>query len=190
VKVTFNTLASTVLAAAAVLGACSDSGGDGDTSEAGTGLGTSSCFIAYDSTFTGFTQWASHAYDAPVSIGGNIHFAGPRVEYINNLPEAGATEFPVGTIIVKAIDGIDADSHHIFAMVKRGCDYNAAGAPNWEWYELQDNGGGAYSIIWSGPSAPPGETYADAGNASCNSCHTTCADNDYVCSPDVQLFHE
>jgi hypothetical protein len=189
VKVTFNTLAPLALVVAAALGACSGSRGDGDTSEAGTGTGADSCFIAYDTSFAGFTQWTSYAYSESASIGGNIHFAGPRTEYINKLPAQGATEFAPGTIIVKEIVGINADSHHIFAMVKRGCDYNAGGATNWEWYELL-NTSGAYSIIWSGSSAPPGETYADAGNASCNSCHTACADNDYVCSPDIQLFPE
>jgi hypothetical protein len=188
-KVTFNTLAPGALLVAALLGACSGSGDDTETPEAGTGIGADSCFIAYDTNFANFTQWTSHAYSAPISIGGNIHFAGPRTEYINELPPKGATEFPVGTIIVKEIDGISADTHHIFAMVKRGCDYNAGGAPSWEWYEIEGSAG-AYTIIWSGPTAPPGESYADAGNATCNSCHTTCADNDYVCSPDLQLFSE
>jgi len=189
VKVTFNTLAPMSLVVAVALGACSGSGDNTETSEAGIGTGADSCFVAYDTNFAGFTQWTSHAYSAPISVGGNIHFAGPRIEYINELPQTGATQFAAGTIIVKEIDGITPDNHHIFAMVKRGCDYNAGGATNWEWFELE-NDSGTYSIIWSGASAPPGESYADAGNASCNSCHTTCADNDYVCSPDLQLFHE
>ena len=148
-----------------------------------------SCFVAYAPNFNGFQSWSSYTYDAgtqgaPTSFVVS-HVSGVRTEYINELPPAGATEFPVGTMIVKEIAANDPTNHQTFAMVKRGCDYNAAGAKNWEWMELVDALPGA-TILWRGAQPPPGEMYA-ADGAACNTCHTGCNDNDSVCSPMIRL---
>ena len=145
--------------------------------------------MAYPPDFNGFQSWTSYTYDggaqgAPTSFA-VAHVSGLRTEYINKLPPPGATAFPEGTIIIKEIDVADPANHQTFAMVKRGCDYNAAGAVNWEWMELLDALPGA-TIVWRGAQPPPGESYASDGMV-CNTCHTACNDNDSVCSPVIRL---
>jgi hypothetical protein len=67
--------------------------------------------------------------------------------------------------------------------VKRGGDFNAAGAKNWEYFELQEN---PVKYIWRGLGPPLGDTYGGDPNG-CNNCHEQCAANDYICSPKLQL---
>ncbi len=40
------------------------------------------------------------------------------------------------------VEAREAGAQLIFAAVKRGNNYDAAGAVNWEWFELQENGDG------------------------------------------------
>ena len=104
---------------------------------------------------------------------------GPRTHYINMVPPSGSTEFPVGTIIVEAMEGASA---HTVAAVKRGGGYN--GGRNWEWFEVKEN---PVAIVWRGLGPPNGESYGGDPNG-CNTCHSACGgDNDLRCSPYLQL---
>ena len=91
-----------------------------------------------------------------------------------------------GTIIVKEPSDGDLTTRQIFAMVKRGGDFNPTGAVNWEWFELQNVDSATVQIVWRGFGPPAGETYG--GNpAFCNGCHVIAADNDDVWSSALQL---
>ena len=89
-------------------------------------------FIAQNIDFRGYQSWTSYVIDDGTP-GGATHVSGKRTIYINHLPPAGATEFPVGTIIVKET----AADMKIFARAKRGDDFNTTGAVGWEWFELE-----------------------------------------------------
>jgi hypothetical protein len=152
-------------------------------------------FIALASTFQSFRTWQSFHDNGPPDDGTYPAMVlGPRTQYINQLPPHGATQFPVGTVIVEARE---SGTMKIFASVKRGGGFNLAGAKNWEWFELQEGSGGSampqdpgapVSIVWRGVGPPIGDAYGADGSASCNTCHTTCGgSNDYVCSPELQL---
>jgi hypothetical protein len=165
------------LGAATLAAACS---GAGDASSPDAGA----CFVAFNPTFDGFRNWKSYAYTAPSEGSSGVHIEGPRTEYIQAVPPHGSTSFPVGTVIVKEVDANDPLTHHIYAMVKRGCDFNAGGATNWEWMELTEAAPGA-TILWRGAAPPAGETYL--GSTTCNPCHVACPDNDDVCSQYIRL---
>jgi len=140
-------------------------------------------FIAYAKDFQGFEKWPSETFDDPIP-GGATHVAGIRTVYLNHAPPAGATEFPLKTIIVKKTsDG------KIFGQVKRGGGYNSAldGAKNWEWYEVSETDG-IVSIRWAATLPPVGEAYGGDPNG-CNGCHTAgnAAQNDYVIAPGLSL---
>jgi hypothetical protein len=79
----------------------------------------------------------------------------------------------------------DPANHHLFAMVKRGCGFNAGGAFGWEFMELTEHAGGA-DVLWRGVGPPAGETYGGDPNG-CNSCHAGCSGNDSVCSSKLRL---
>jgi len=160
-----------VLGALALALGASACGGGGATPSAGTGVP----FIAYTKDFANYQSWPSNTItDAQPS--GMTHVGGTRTIYINQLPAADATAFPVGTIIVKetAADG------RIFAQVKRGGGYNVTGALDWEWYELGIATNNAIGIKWSGFGPPAGEQYGGDPNGTCNSCHVAGQSNDYV----------
>jgi len=159
-----------------MLAACGHSAPAGDAADV---------FIAFNTTFAPFRTWTSFADDLedtslPVAV------LGPRTQYINQLPASGLTEFPIGTVIVEARENAEMK---IFAGVKRGGGFNRPGAPNWEWFELDEmNGPGSQvAIQWRGYGPPNGDTYGGDPNT-CNNCHASCgATNDFVCSPDLQL---
>lgn len=155
--------------------------GNGDASSSSS----SGCFLAFGSQFDGFRLWKSYAYDSAGEGDASVHVSGPRTEYVNELPPAGSTSFPVGTMIVKEVGVDDPANHHLFAMVKRGCDFNANGAKDWEFMELQEQAPGAI-IIWRGVGPPAGENYG-GDPSGCNSCHAACSDNDSVCSTYIRL---
>jgi hypothetical protein len=110
---------------------------------------------------------------------GSTHVAGTRTVYINRKPPAGATEFPVGTIIVKVTD---ADGK-IFARAKRGGNFNPKGAVGWEWFELLETAQHDVALKWRGVGPPLGETYGGDPNAGCNLCHKAAPTSDYVLTP-------
>ena len=58
------------------------------------------------------------------------HPAGPRTAFLNAKAPPGSTHYPVGTIIVKQIEtngDPDMSKWDLFAMVKRGGDFNPEG---------------------------------------------------------------
>jgi hypothetical protein len=135
-------------------------------------------FVAFGHDFAGFDTWPSQALAVP-SLTGSPHAAGARTVFINRLPPAGATAFPVGTIIVKRTE---ADGQ-LLARVKRGGSYNATGTVGWEWFELLRAASGAVSIKWRGFGPPSGEAYGGDPKEGCNPCHLLAASNDYVLTP-------
>ncbi|HEX4403394.1 MAG TPA: hypothetical protein VH560_01105 [Polyangia bacterium] len=139
-------------------------------------------FIAYAKDFQGFESWPSETFDDPVP-GGATHVAGVRTVYLNRAPDAGATEFPLGTIIVK-----QTSDGKMFAQVKRGGGYNLDGAKNWEWFEIGKNANGSVFIQWQGTFPPVGEAYGGDPNG-CNGCHLTmnAVANDYVIAQGLSL---
>jgi hypothetical protein len=109
--------------------------------------------------------------------------SGRRTVYINEVPAPGATEFPVGTIIVKTTE---ADGK-IFARAKRGGTFNSKGSVGWEWFELIETAKGEIVVKWRGVGPPLGEVYGGDPNAGCNQCHKLAVANDYVLAPGLML---
>jgi len=158
------------LAAGALLAACGVEQADSGSS-----------FIALERDFAGYRSWTSYDLRLDGGVTG-AHTSNPRVVYVNRLPEAGATEFPRGAMLVKE------SPFNIFAMAKRGGGYNANGARGWEWFELlRDETSGQVSIVWRGLGPPAGEMYGKAGQT-CNECHGAHVANDSVLSPPLQVL--
>ncbi|MGQ0506350.1 MAG: hypothetical protein ACT4TC_13645 [Myxococcaceae bacterium] len=133
-------------------------------------------FIAFARDFQGFEAW--EAFNPPPGAGGETHVVGPFTLYLNKRPETGSTEFPLGSVIVKVANP-GTPATQTFAMAKRGSNFNAKGAKNWEWFELAKSQTGETVITWRGLGAPEGEAY-HAVDATCNDCHAVAASNDYV----------
>lgn len=149
---------------------------------AGVDAGPPDVFLAFSSSFTDFRSWTFFHSDGPAAGTQPPDVLGPRSQYLNQVPPAGSSEFPVGTMIVEVRE---SGAGHILGAVKRGGSYNAGGAKNWEWFELVEN---PVAIVWRGVGPPNGETYGGDPNGGCNSCHAACgAANDYICSPYLQL---
>ena len=146
---------------------------------------TGSTFIALQKDFQGYDQWEPFPL-ADTSGTGDPHADGPRTVYLNKRPPTGSTTFPVGTILVKAPTGPEADTRQTFAMVKRGGTYNAKGATGWEWFELGRATDGSTAIVWRGLGPPAGEGYGTAA-ATCNECHAAAKDNDFVRAAELSL---
>ncbi|MEO7729658.1 MAG: hypothetical protein ABIY55_01710 [Kofleriaceae bacterium] len=162
-------------------------GGGGPEPGIDGGSDTPNSFLAFTQTFAPFRTWTSFHSDGPVDDGTFMpDVLGPRTQYINQVPPAGSTEFPVGTVIVEARE---SSAMKIFAGVKRGLDFNTKGAKNWEWFELDEDLTATVqvSIQWRGVGPPLGDTYGGDPNGTCNSCHRACAANDFICSPKLQL---
>lgn len=157
---------------------CAPSGDGGDGTQTGT-------FLAFASSFAGFRHWES--FQVPPGDGNTVHTMGPRTEYLNQRPAAGSAEFPVKTIIVKETTTEALADRTVFAMVKRGGDYNAQGAAGWEWFELKNVDENTVDILWRGVGPPAGEKYGGDPNAGCNSCHLGAKDNDFVLSKSIRL---
>ena len=150
-----------------------DAGPDED-SDAGT-------FVAKQGAFADFLTWTHFSVDGPAEA--DPHIDGHRDLYIKALPPHGSTEFPQGTIIVKVLSNAQT-----FAMVKRGHPYNELGAKGWEWFELQQNSLTEPLILWRGVKEPAGDIYGTfPTTATCNSCHSGAAANDYVQDPQLKL---
>lgn len=147
-----------------------------------TGGGTTEpdTFIAFNTSFAPFRTWPMRHSDGPIDDGTlPPGVAGPRDQYVNEIPPPGSLEFPVGTMIVE----VRTDIGKIFASVKRGGDFNAGGAKDWEYFELAEN---PVMYVWRGLGPPLGDTYGGDPNG-CNNCHRACEANDYICSPVLQL---
>jgi hypothetical protein len=162
-----------LIAASALLAGC----GAGTASDPGN---TSGVFLAVASDFADFQSWESNTIDA--TAGSSVHVTGRRTVYINERPPAGATEFPVGTLIVKVTE----TDGKIFARAKRGGNFNRSGALNWEWFELE-KGTAGLSVRWQGWGPPAGEMYGGDAGGACNGCHLAGAANDYVMTPWLML---
>jgi hypothetical protein len=143
-------------------------------------------FLAFAIHFAPFRTWPSFHSDGPPDDGKVLpEVLGPRTQYINKLPPAGSTEFPVGTMIVEAREN---GGMKIFAGAKRGLGFNSGGATDWEWFELTENPTAMVKveIAWRGVGPPLGDTYGGDPDG-CNSCHVQCASNDFICSPKLQF---
>lgn len=140
---------------------------------------TGETFLAFSSSFEGFRDWPSFHSDGPAPGTQPDDILGPRTNYINMLPPSGSLEFPVGTILIEALEN---GTGHIVSAVKRGGGYN--GGRNWEYFEIQED---PTAIVWRGVGPPNGESYGGDPDG-CNSCHEGCgAGNDLRCSPNFQL---
>jgi hypothetical protein len=170
-----------ILAAAAIAGC----GGGSDGGQGAT-------FIALDHDFAGFQGWyqAALPYN-PLSA--TVDPTGAHVGFLNRRPPAGATRYPVGTMIVKAVEPSDDDTTwELFGMVKRGGGFNAGGASDWEYVLLRVAADGNPFITSRGlaPSDDGSDmgsgSYAPGGAAGgCNLCHgdKAYAGTDHVISP-------
>jgi hypothetical protein len=144
-------------------------------------------FGALASDFQPYASWTNF-YVGDVPDPNGVDLSGPRTVYINAMPPRGATEFPVGTIIVKVIrTGDTPDTWQMFGLVKRGGDFDAQGAPGWEWFGLATNASNAVTIEWRGDGPPPDGGYGGITNLGCIYCHTQAKANDYVQTPELQL---
>ena len=145
-------------------------------------------FIAFLTDFKGFHSWTSHDSESTIATG--AAHTGPKRTYINKMPESGADEFPVGTIIVKEgnLDKPEYQDHQVFAMVKRGGEFNSTGADGWEWFELLlSETGDVYSVEWRGVGPPLLGGYGSDPNSGCNECHVRSRANDFVQDTFLQL---
>jgi hypothetical protein len=142
-------------------------------------------FIADTGDFDGFRSWWSVAITADVAPG-DSHLNGPRHVFLKQHPPPGSKEFPVGTIIVKETDPGPITQRSVFAMVKRGGDFDPTGAKNWEWFQLANMTNGAESIVWRGPGPAGGGAYGTGPLGGCNACHESAASTDYVLTPELE----
>jgi hypothetical protein len=154
------------------------------------GVSGNAVYIALQSDFRDYEDWMKFDTDVEGEHGGVV---GTITEYLKELPEEGATQFPVGTMIVKEVQPKDGPAQAIHAMVKRGGTFNKTGALGWEYFELQKNEKGTPLIVWRGPAPPTGERYknllkpdANTMEADCNGCHEV-TKNDAVLSDALQL---
>lgn len=157
-------------------------------------------FIALDRDIAGFRDWPSVVVGVDSDVEG--HPETDRVAYVNTIPAAGATVWPVGTVIVKS--GLVADVNdatgdavvreELHAMVKRAPDFNVTGAVGWEWMELVELEG-TPTIAWRGPNPPDGDAefygcrpgLPCEGFGDCNACHAAASPFDHVMSEPLRL---
>jgi len=150
-------------------------------------------FIALVRDFEGFQEWESFAVPSPAA---GPHAGSDVVVFINDRPKKDVETFPPGTVIVKAVQDGAPQAWNLHAMVKRGADFNAAGALGWEFFDLRLSNEEVPVIIWRGPKPPLGHGYELANpedlnpdDTDCNTCHTS-AHNDAVLSTDLQFTVE
>lgn len=129
-------------------------------------------FVAFDRDFLPYTTWPRTDLGS-LSLAG--HPPGPRWVHLNRVLSQNATEYPVGTILVKVVQAEpDPTQWVLFAMVKRGGTYNASGARGWEYFVLRLSRE-AVPVIVSRGLAPNlvGSLYTVGDGLGCNSCHGT-----------------
>jgi hypothetical protein len=162
-------------------------------------------FIALQRDFADFLSWQKFDFgDAPLAG----HPVGARYGYVKEVLQPGEKAYPVGDIIVKTVevppspspspwpDPIPQQQWDLFAMAKRGGDFNASGARNWEFFTLRINPDGVPVILARGidasdvPDTSGGHGYTGAnGNViRCNNCHgdPTMAKVDYILNPQLE----
>lgn len=166
------------------LGVACGSSGEESPGEPG-GYSGEGAFIALARDLNGYTEWehttwTEEAEETP------LHERGERTVYLNQRPPSGSTGFPVGTIIVKVMPHVEEGGEQIFAMVKRGGDYNLSGARNWEWFELSVTPRSGVAILWRGHGPPAGHRYSQS-DQTCNQCHQRGEANDFVLAPSLLL---
>jgi hypothetical protein len=169
------------LACLTLAAACGGSGSDGAT------------FIALDRDFAGFQSWYSVSPLPFNQLSATVDPTGTHAGFVSRRPPAGATRYPVGTVVVKAIEpSDDATTWELFGMAKRGGGFNASGAADWEYFLLRVGTDGDPFITSRGlaPSNDGSDMGADAyapGGAAggCNLCHgdSAYAGSDHVISP-------
>jgi hypothetical protein len=130
-------------------------------------------FVAYASDFAGYHSW--QAFVPTVNLPGNNHVSGPRTVYVARLPPRSAHEFAVGTIFVKESGG----GASVFAAVKRGGEFNAAGNVGWEYFQLANGAGDQPTILWRGVGPANGDAYSPGVTGGCNLCHGSAVEYDY-----------
>ena len=148
-------------------------------------------FIALQRDFRDFRDWMQFELRTAVMHAG---VSGPVVAYLNELPSEDASEFPIGTIMVKTVEIGPATDWTVHAMVKRGGAFNAQGALDWEYVDLAINEDDVPVIMWRGEKPPSDHGYesllgggADpALEVDCNSCHTG-SDQDAILSDALAL---
>jgi hypothetical protein len=163
------------------MSACLDNKLEDDTSAPAT-------FIAQQGDFADYKTWMTFDNDVQDDHGGII---GTTTEYLNKLPEPGASEFDIGTMLVKIQQATDSDAMAIHAMSKRDPAYNPNGARGWEFFELVLDKNGAPYILWRGSKPPSGEMYQmlfgsstqPSTEGNCNDCHASGKDG--MLSPDI-----
>ena len=139
-------------------------------------------FIALRGDFEDFEDWEKYSSDVMNEHGGVIGTTNIYLTFKREPLAEDATEFPVGTMLVKTMQASDSDELNIHAMVKRGGGFNPKGALGWEYFELAlAKADGSPYWLWRGEKPPAGEEYmkllgaADLAprdaEASCNSCH-------------------
>ncbi len=147
-------------------------------------------FVAADSDVADFWTWYSQPFVAD-NLADIVYPPGSRVGFLNHRPPAGSTSYPLGTIIVKAIENDDVPANwQLFAIAKRGGDYNSAGAHGWEFLLLRVDDGVAH--IYSRGLTPVSDAQPDmainegsyfaGGPIACNVCHAQkmYAPNDFI----------
>ncbi len=144
-------------------------------------------FVAAAQDFAPFRSWRA------VPLGDEPNSAdppGPRVAFVSRAPDASARSYPIGSIIVKAIENTPSPTDwDLFAMAKRGGDFDPSGAVGWEFFLLKLDGDQSIRIVARGtiltPPVDGGMAYGSAGAIFCGGCHgapgTTATD--HVLSP-------
>ncbi|MEM9069528.1 MAG: hypothetical protein AAGE52_13525 [Myxococcota bacterium] len=144
--------------------------------------------------FADFRRWERHGVQGAMLPIGTPD--GPTFIYVNARPPDGTRRWPVGTILVKAIESGTPEEWTVHAMVKRGVPYNPDGAVGWEYFELVFADDAALpSIRWRGQGPPSGHGYAASGTEAdpdaiplvCNDCHAANWRSDGVLTPALAL---
>lgn len=156
----------------------------------------SAAFIAFARDFRDFRRWERHAVEGAMMPIGAAE--GPTYVYLNRRAPEGASRWPLGTVVVKAIESGAPHEWTIHAMVKRGVPFNDDGAIGWEFFELSfAEGRDEPSIVWRGGGPPSGHGYAAMGRAGdadagtillvCDDCHAPAWQNDSLLTPAIAL---
>lgn len=150
-------------------------------------------YIALERDFQNYGEWPELDI-GPIEQQGTTHEAGDARIWVNAMPPTGATEFPVGTTIVKQAVADGEGRRRTFAMVKRGGGYNAKGSPGWEWFELAQRADDSTALLWRGPDVRAGDSYRpgpeghlDDPMGGCNGCHQMAQKNDFVLNEALRL---